>query len=371
MAHIKKVLITLVLLALLAGALFFAMRQQKEVVREEQAASVSPLKGFISVDVEAYFKDERVRKVLRAEGLPVEVTRVGSRDMASKVVPGSMPDFFLTSGVVSGNQIGDAARKANINVAPSSPFYSPLVIASWKSVASVLVANGVAKPLGDRTYGVDMAKLTELMLQKKRWRDLKASQDYPVSRSVLVSTTDIRRSNSAAMYLALTSQAVLGEVVSDPNQAVRMATQLAELFKRQGYQESYVNGNFDDYLALGPGKTPLAFIYEYQMVNHALTRKALGPDMVLAYPQPTILNKQVLVAASDRGRALADLLANNAELQRLAVEHGFRVRDPAVFMQVVKPTGLAVEERVTDVVDPPSFELMSRMIDIVIQEMNQ
>jgi hypothetical protein len=371
MANIKKAFITLLLLAGLGGAIFFAMRQQKAVVKEEQAASVVPLKGYISVDVEAFFKDERVRKALRDRGLPVEVTRVGSRDMAAKVVPGSMPDFFLTSGVVSGNQIGDAARKANINVTPSSPFYSPLVLASWQPVAKILVANGIAKPLGERTYGVDMAKLTQLMLQKKRWKDLNASQDYAVSRSVLVSTTDIRRSNSAAMYLALTSHAVLGEVVSDLPQATRMASQLAELFKRQGYQENYVNGNFDDYLALGPGKTPLAFIYEYQMVNYALSKKSLGPDMVLAYPQPTILNKQVFVAASDRGRSLADLLGSDADLQRLAVEYGFRVPDAALFMQVVKPTGLAVEERVTEVVDPPSFELMSVMIDAVTREMNQ
>ena len=35
----------------------------------------------------------------------------------------------------------------------------------------------------------------------------------------------------------------------------------------------------------------------------------------------------------------------------------------------MKPTGLAVEERVTQVVDPPSFDLMAEMIDVVTQEM--
>jgi hypothetical protein len=38
-------------------------------------------------------------------------------------------------------------------------------------------------------------------------------------------------------------------------------------------------------------------------------------------------------------------------------------------MVAVRPTGLAVEERVTQVVDPPSFDIMAGMIDVVTQEM--
>jgi hypothetical protein len=40
-------------------------------------------------------------------------------------------------------------------------------------------------------------------------------------------------------------------------------------------------------------------------------------------------------------------------------------------MQTVKPTGLAVEERITQVIDPPSYEVMAEMIDVVTQEMAQ
>ena len=178
-----------------------------------------------------------------------------------------MPDFLFPSGVVAANQIADAAAKAKIAIAQSSPFYTPMVIASWQPVAKILVANGMAKPLGDRTYGVDIAKLTETMLARKRWKDLKGAEAYDVSRGVLVSTTDVRRSNSAAMYLALTSYAKNGDVVTDRAAAEPLARQLAELFKRQGYQENYVNGNFDDYVAIGIGKTPMAFIYEYQLVS--------------------------------------------------------------------------------------------------------
>ena len=384
-----KTALTLLLLAAFGAALFFALRGQKVEVaqkaEEAEVAAAGAITGLISLDVEPYFADARVQKILADKRLSVQTTRVGSRDMAGKLAVAAAaktaPDYLFPSGVVAANQITDAARKANINTSQSSPFFTPMVIASWTPIAKILVANGVATATGDRTYGADMTKLTTLMLAKKRWKDLQGASGYDVTRSVLVSTTDVRRSNSAAMYLALTSQAIHGDIVTDHATALAVSAKVAELFKRQGYQENYVNGNFDDYVSIGIGKTPMAFLYENQMVQFALNKKggaqdtaskgALNQEMVLMYPQPTIVNKVVLVAVSERARKLADLLSTNAELQRIAVEYGFRIADSAVFMKAVQPTGLAVEERLTQVVDPPSFEIMLEMIDAVSKELTQ
>jgi hypothetical protein len=375
MSKLHKVLITLLLLAGFAGALFFSLRGQKnQVAQEREAAAVAntvELKGLIALDVEPYFKDERVRRILADKRLPVQVSRVGSRDMAAQVVGAGGVDFYFPSGVVAANQIAEAARKVQLSVTQVSPFYTPMVIASWKPIADILAANDMAKPLGDKTYGVNMAKLTETMLARKRWSELKSATAYDVGRSVLVSTTDVRRSNSAAMYLALTSYASRGDLVTDRATARTVAKRMAELFKRQGYQENYVNGNFDDYVSIGIGKTPMAFLYENQLVQFALAKKGVQPDMVLMYPQPTIVNKVVFVAASERARALAELLSNHVELQRIAVEYGFRIANSATFMQAVQPTGLAVEERISQVIDPPSFDIMAEMIEVVTQEMAQ
>jgi hypothetical protein len=375
MNNLKRTLGTLVVLAAFGGALFWALRSETETksIAHEQAAiaQTEALRGLVAVDVEPFFKDERVVKLLASQRLPVQATRVGSRDMASKVP--EAPDFFFASGVVAANMIADAARKAGKSATQSSPFHTPLVVASWEPVAKILVANQMARPLSPKVYGLDMEKLTQAMLAKQRWRDLKSSGDYPVSRSVLVSTTDIRRSNSAAMYLALTSQALNGDVVSDRTKGLELAQKLAELFKRQGFQENYVNGAFDDYLSIGMGKTPLAFIYESQMLAQALKGASGGlrPEMVLMYPQPTIVNKLVLVAMTERGRKLADLLASSKELQAIALEQGFRVGDPAAFADTAKRAGLAVDTQLTQVVDPPAFDLMFDMIDVVSKEMSQ
>jgi Bacterial extracellular solute-binding protein len=375
MSTAKRATITVLLAGAFGSALFFALRGQKqELIEKKETAAIAnttALNGVISLDVEAYFKDPRVQQILAAKRVPVTVTRVGSREMAAKVVPGATPDFFFPSGVVAANQVADAARKANIAAAQVSPFFTPMVIASWEPIAKILVTNGMAKQISPKVYGVDMAKLTQTMLARSKWKDLKGSSGYDVGRSVLVSTTDLRRSNSGAMYLALTSYALLGDVVSDQTTAQQTAVKLAELFKRQGYQENYVNGNFDDYVAIGLGKTPMAFIYENQLVSYALNKKGVAADMVLMYPLPTIVNKVVFVSMNERAKALGELLANDPELQGIAVEYGFRIADSERFVAAVKPTGLAIEPRVTQVIDPPAFEVMATMIDTVAKEMTQ
>lgn len=371
-----KILITLALLAAFGGAAWLAFVRTSPTALPPalsgRPAQVVELSGLIALDVEPYFKDPRVVEALAKKGFKVTATRIGSRDMAARVVPGQMPDFFFPSGVVAANQIGDAGRKANIGTTAYSPFYTPMVIASWTPVAKVLAANGMARETQPRVWTLDFGKLVQAMVERKRWKELQDAQPYEVNKSILVSTTDVRRSNSAAMYLALTTHALNGgEVVSDRAAAAQVARKAAELFKRQGYQENYVNGNFDDYVSIGMGKTPLAFIYENQMVSFALERKGVAADMVLMYPQPTIFNKVVYLAASERAKALGTALTTDPDLQRLAVQHGFRTSDSAHFVQVARGAGLAVEERVSQVVDPPSFEIMAEMIDVVAAEMGR
>ena len=375
-----KVIVTVLLLALFGGAAYFSVFQTGRLQsgpeglagRLTGAVQTQELAGLISLDVEPYFNDPRVQKALADNGFKLKVVRIGSRDMADRVLPGQTPDFFFPSGVVAANQIADAARKANVASGMYSPFYSPMVIASWAPIARVLAANGIAKEVQPKVWNVDTVQLTRLMLDNKRWRDLKGAEAYNVSKSVLVSTTDLRKSNSAAMYLALTSYALNGgDIVTDRATAEKMARGVAGLFKRQGYQENYVNGNFDDYVSIGIGKTPMAFIYEYQIMTHALAQKGIGADMVLMYPTPTLFNKEVFVSTSERARKLGDLLSTDATLQRLAVAHGFRIADTGHFVQAASAAGLAVEERITEVIDPPSFELMGSMIEVVSREMSQ
>jgi hypothetical protein len=331
----SKALVTLVLLVAFGGAAYFSIFKTARLENGTSGSGgltslagkltgvvpVEELSGVIALDVEPYFQDSRVQKRLADLGFRLKATRIGSRDMAARVVKGATPEFLYASGVVAGNQIVDAAKKAGVPATMVSPIYTPMVIASWSPIAKILAANGMAAQGKEGGWTVDISQLTQAMLDKKRWKDLKDAQAYDVNKSVLVSTTDVRKSNSAAMYLALTAYAVNGnEMVTDRAAAEKAASTVLGLFKRQGYQENYVNGNFDDYASIGIGKTPMAFIYENQMVSYALTKKGLADGMVLLYPQPTLFNKVVFVATTERSKKLGELLATDAELQRLAVD---------------------------------------------------
>src|SRR5262249_3052641 len=138
--------------------------------------------------------------------------------------------------------------------------------------------------------------------------------------------TDVRTSNSAAMYLSLASYVLNGQaVVQSQAEVDQVLPKASELFMRQGFQETSSAGPFEDYLALGMGKTPLLVAYESQFVTFMLSHPdRVSGDMVLIYPVPTVYSKHVLVPYNERGDRLGKALVEDPELQSLAHEFGFR-----------------------------------------------
>ncbi len=239
-----------------------------------------------------------------------------------------------------------------------TPFFTPMTVASWRPIANILIANGIVKREGQHYDIVNMPALFAAETSGKRWHDFKSSGAYDVNKSVLVSTTDPRKSNSAAMYAALASYVLNGNaVVSDRAQIARIQPRLNGLFLRQGYEESSSSGPFDDYVQIGMGKAPLVMIYESQFIEYVLAHpKDHNPDMVLLYPRPTVYTKHVFVPISDRGDKLGQLLTSNETLQHVAVEHGFRIQDGAYTRDFLSKNSVKVPDQLIDVVDPPSYE---------------
>jgi hypothetical protein len=217
---------------------------------------------------------------------------------------------------------------------------------------------------GGQYYIVDMPRLLAVETSGKRWHDLKNPGAYDVNKSVLVSTTDPRKSNSGIMYAALASYVLNGnQVVDDRSKIARIQPQINGLFLRQGYQESSSAGPFEDYVQIGMGKAPLVMIYESQFIEYQLANpKDRGGDKILLYPKPTIYTKHTFVPIDAHGDKLGALLANDVVLQHLAVEHGFRIQDVAYTRDFWKQRGIAVPDQLIDVVDPPSFEFLEVLI---------
>jgi hypothetical protein len=350
--------ILLAVLILGVGTALFLSARQQSFLRQ-----IVTVHGLIGSEKEPFFKDPRVIEQFRKDGFVVQYETAGSRTIATSYDL-SKYDFAFPAGVPAAEKI----RQSQKNSKSFNVFFTPMAIASWKPIAQILVANGVAKDQGGY-YTLDMAQYLKLVSDGKRWSDLSQNAAYEVNKSILITSTDVRKSNSAAMYLSLASYVANGNNIVQSDADIQKVQPLVEsLFLKQGYTESSSEEPFQDYLTMGPGKAPLVMIYEAQFVSQAAQPQGISDQMVLMYPEPTIYSKHVYVSLSTPGEQLGNALLTDPELQRLAVEFGFRNGDGAYFKQFIQSHHLSVPDNLVNVVEPPSFEVLERMIQQIEQK---
>jgi hypothetical protein len=315
------------------------------------------VRGLIGSEKAPFFADPRVVNALKRGGFDVTTSTAGSRQIANADL--SKQDFAFPAGVPSAEKIrlDHAGSKAVV------PFFTPMAIASWKPIVDLLVKAGVAHDDGN-IVTLDVAEYMKLVDENKRWKDLPGNTAYPVNKSILITSTDVRRSNSAAMYLALASYVANGDnIVENDSQVGPIIDRLAPLFLRQGFVASSTEEPFEDYLVQGMGKSPMVMIYESQFIQRAAAADgSIKPDMVLMYPEPTIFSKHTFVGLTDNGTKLGEFLTNDPEMRSLATQYGFRTTDTAAFATFVADHKLAVPASLISVIDPPTYETLEAMI---------
>lgn len=360
---IAPVLAVVLLAAVAAGVWYSNSRLRDESVATEAAKierdkEVS-LRGLIGSEKETFFADPRVQKALALQGITVNVEKAGSRAIAGRY-DATKFDFGFPSGAPAAQQLRSLSKASNVY----TPFYTPIVFASWRPIAEILVANGMAAKQGDFYFIVDMPGLLAAVEKGTRWKELKSSSAFPTSKSVLVNSTDVRTSNSAAMFLSLASYIANNQqIVQSQEDVDRVMPIVAPLFLRQGFQEQSSAGPFEDYLALGMGKAPLLVAYESQMVEFWLKNpERLKADMVLLYPKPTVYSKHVLVPYTPAGARLGAALESDPALRDLAHEYGYRTGGDTKGPETWEKRGVKVPAVLVDVIDPPSHEWLERMI---------
>jgi hypothetical protein len=355
----KRILGPLLLVVLILGVGAAIVLTVGSVISERQIVTV---RGLIGSEKEAFFKSPEVIEALRSGGLEVEVEKAGSRQIATSYDL-TQYDFAFPAGVPAAEKM----RREQSGSKAYDTFFSPMTIASWEPIAQILVANGVAQNQGGY-YTLEMEAFLRLVADGKRWSDMESNDAYDVNKSMLINSTDVRKSNSAAMYLSLSSFVANGNsVVQDEVQAAGLMPLMSSLFLEQGYVEYSSAVPFENYLIMGMGKTPLVMIYEAQFIE-AASEGSLQPDMVLMYPEPTIFSKHILVSLGEEGERLGELLRDDPDLQRLAVEHGFRTTDAAYFRELTSRYQLTMPDSIVNVVEPPSYEILESMIQQIEQK---
>lgn len=323
------------------------------------------VKGVIGSEKQPFFSDPEVIRVFHSHGLDVRVDTAGSRQIATSFDL-SHYDFAFPAGVPAAEKIR-LQRKVNTSY---SPFYTPMVVASFKSIAQLLVNNGVAKDEGGY-YTLDMQAYMRLVARNTRWSELKNNTAYPATTSILITSTDVRTSNSAAMYLAIASYVANGNnIVQNATQGAAVLPTVEPLFLRQGYTETSSAAPFDDYLTIGIGKTPMVMIYEAQFVARAAANDgSITKDMVLMYPSPTVFSKHVLVPLTSVGDRAGRLLMTDPDLQRLAIKYGFRTNDASAFTKFTTTHKVVLPPTLFNVIEPPTYEALESMISTIEQHL--
>lgn len=260
--------------------------------------SVVTVRGLIGSEKEEFFRDPRVVEQLADNNIRVDFIKAGSREIATSFKLKDY-DFAFPAGVPAAEKIRHDNHIAKFYPA----FFTPMTIASWKRVVQILEANKIAGQKNGVYYVIDMTRLLDLIKQRKRWNELPSSESFPVGRAVPINSTDVRKSNSAAMYLSLASYIYNGaNVVTNDSQARMVMDDLIAIFARQGYTGYSSEAPFEDYLTQGPGKSPLVMIYDAQFLHaRALPNTPIGDDMVLLYPEPTVFTKHILVPLNEKG----------------------------------------------------------------------
>ncbi|MCF3135181.1 hypothetical protein [Streptomyces olivochromogenes] len=305
-----------------------------------------------------FFKDPEVRRLLLKHGIRVDIHRLGSRGIATQSLKGM--DVAFPSGQPAAKLILERERRQGRSVKSARPFATPLVLATFRDYAETLVKAGVATPQpgtseGDTLYyNLKMDKFMGLLDGKDdpknrldgtgatadTWNGI--GFDKVGGRSnggrVLVRTSSVCESNSAGTYLSILAFVANGNSTpgtANPNNpklaadsVQRLSEKIKPLINLQGmWADEQADSYFSD---LGESIAPVSVIYEHQYLAHQIEyhdrHHRQDTDRVLLYPTPFALTEPQLIALTDKGDRLSDLIESDGELRDRAVELGFRVR---------------------------------------------
>ena len=273
-----------------------------------------------------FFTDDVVRRILMANGIQVHITRAGSRSIALDDLD---YDFVFPSGQPSALLIRNQRRQEHKYAKVYKPFFSPIVLATYRTYAKALRATPQYGTEDDALYfNLSMNDFLKRMEGRETWQAIGVEGN---SNRVLAQTSDICSSNSAATYLGLIAfQANDNQIPQSEVAALALADTIKPWLTSQGLPG---DDPAQQYLAPeGRGLAPVAVIYEHQYLAYQVRLKrqtgSVDNDRVLLYPEAQVQTVPEFIALTPAGDRLGELITNNPELRQRALELGFRVFEP-------------------------------------------
>ena len=320
------------------------------------AAGLTELHGVIGSEKRKYFEDPDVIARLEELGYRVSISTAGSRQIATGTDIAAQ-DFVFPSSAPAAQKVREQGSGYSVDF----PFFSPMAVASWQPIVDVLMEQGAVTD-DNGSYVLDMAKFVDIANSGARWRDF--GDAFPSPRAVQIRSTDIRTSNSAAMYLSILAWEFQQRDPARADDVGYLVDSISPFFTGQGYSESSSAGPFGEYLAQGIGAAPMVMVYEAQFIGEQLSPNSrIRDDMVLLQLSPTVLANHGIVGISQGGKELGRLLTEDPQLQQLAARHGFRPATSGSLAQEMEAKGLQPPADYVNSIDPPNYDRLEQLID--------
>jgi hypothetical protein len=327
------------------------------------AARLAPVRGYVGGEKMGFVQNPELRRIL-AEKFQLELfaDRRGSVEMVT-TEPLEGIDFLWPGSLAQSELFrrGNRARKADEIL-----FVSPIVIYSWDLVEAALTKSGIVAVRDGTRYIVDLPRLLDAVVQRRRWSDLGVPELFG---SVKVAFTDPAKSNSGGQYLELAGTVLAGGETLGPEELARVAPRLKLMVEGLGYVQSSSGELFNQYLKQGVGAFPLVAAYENQLIEFACANPDFAAQirqkLRILYPYPTIWSNHPMIALTDQGRRLLEAM-KTPEIQSLAWrEHGLRNERAVIDPQAA--TGFTgIPATVTAVIPSPSLEVTERLLAEVL-----
>ena len=240
---------------------------------------------------------------------------------------------------------------------------TPIVIYSWKDVATKLMEQGIVSQEEDGVYYItDMNKLMNYILEGKTWADIGLTDLYG---NINIASTDPVSSSPGATYYGLLLSILGNGQITDEGLEENLA-KLKLFYQKSGYMNNTPADLFERYLKTGMGGEPMIVDYEKSLIDFANSNpngfNQVKDDIVVLYPKPTIWNSHCYAAFSENGKKLYKALQDE-QIQQIAWEkYGFRTGITGGNYDV-SSVDIAIPKNIKSTVTSLKMDYYNRLID--------
>lgn len=195
MSLVKNAVIGVFVVAVAGAIGMSGLHKHNDDVAAQKNAEKIVLNGIITSEKASFFDDPCVKKVFADNNLEVNVSNWTSDRIVAVHDKAGFGESVQVSDRVVANIPGSQSYSA---------IYSPMVIATWKPIVNLLDKNGYL--IHQTEYSsLNLAKFLDAMTSHVKWKDLKDNTEYPINKSMLIYTSNAKRSGSSKTFISLAS----------------------------------------------------------------------------------------------------------------------------------------------------------------------